>query len=182
VFDVDSFIGDCIEALDEPRPQLAVSELLERAMSQPAALRDALTPERAELTPLYRSDALTVVHVVWAPSMTLPPHDHRMWAAIGIYQGAETNAFWRRRADGLVPAGGRELSEADVLLLGRDAVHSVVNPLAHAYTGAVHIYGGDFMETPRSMWDPDTMEEQRADGETVQRLFRQAEAARERID
>ncbi len=181
-FTVESFISDCIEASGAPQPQLAVAELLERAMSRPAALRAALVPERAELTPLYRSDVLTVVHVVWAPSMKLPPHDHRMWAAIGIYQGAETNTFWRRTVDRLVPAGGRQLSESAVLLLGRDAVHSVVNPLAHAYTGAIHIYGGDFMGTPRSMWDPDTMEEGPADGETVQRIFREVESARSRID
>ena len=28
--------------------------------------------------------------------MTLFPHDHAMWAVIGIYGGREDNIFWKR--------------------------------------------------------------------------------------
>ena len=45
-----------------------------------------------------KDDELTVLHVVWAPRMTIYPHDHRMWAAIGIYAGQEDNSFFRRSA------------------------------------------------------------------------------------
>jgi len=27
--------------------------------------------------------------------MTIMPHNHRMWAVIGIYTGREDNIFWR---------------------------------------------------------------------------------------
>jgi predicted metal-dependent enzyme (double-stranded beta helix superfamily) len=30
--------------------------------------------------------------------MTIMPHDHRMWAVIGVYTGREDNIFWRRVA------------------------------------------------------------------------------------
>ena len=30
--------------------------------------------------------------------MDIYPHDHRMWAAIGIYAGEEDNAIYRRTA------------------------------------------------------------------------------------
>ncbi len=49
---------------------------------------------------LYRDDDLTVLHVVWAPGMSIYPHDHRMWAVIGIYSGQEDNAFYRGRVPG----------------------------------------------------------------------------------
>jgi predicted metal-dependent enzyme (double-stranded beta helix superfamily) len=29
------------------------------------------------------------------PGMTLGPHDHCMWAAIGVYTGGEDNTFFR---------------------------------------------------------------------------------------
>ena len=32
------------------------------------------------------------------------PHDHRMWAAIGIYSGREDNIFWRKVPDAPDPS------------------------------------------------------------------------------
>ena len=45
-------------------------------------------------------------HVVWAPGMRIRPHDHLMWAAIGLYAGQEDNTFYRRADGHMVPAGG----------------------------------------------------------------------------
>jgi len=52
--------------------------------------------------------------------MALNPHEHRMWAVIGMYGGQEDNAFYRRASGGLEPAGGRELPAGDVLVMGDD--------------------------------------------------------------
>jgi predicted metal-dependent enzyme (double-stranded beta helix superfamily) len=99
-----------------------------------------------------------------------------MWAAIGIYGGREDNTFYRRHENTLVASGGRELHDRDVLLLGDDAIHAVRNPLAR-YTGAVHVYGGDFVATERSMWDPDTLVEAPWDFGSVRQVFDEAENA-----
>ncbi len=133
-----------------------------------AELAGTLPPARAELTPLYRSDELTVLKVVWAPGMWLQPHDHRMWAAIGVYAGREDNTYYRRTGDGherIAVSGGRELDEGDVSLMGDDVIHAVANPLA-VCTAAIHVYGGDFFRRDRSDWDPDTLE---LDAESVDR-------------
>jgi uncharacterized protein YjbI with pentapeptide repeats len=45
---------------------------------------------------LYHASDLTILNVVWAPRMTIMPHNHQMWAVIGIYTGREDNIFWRR--------------------------------------------------------------------------------------
>jgi hypothetical protein len=81
--------------------------------------------------------------------MTLYTHNHRMWAAIGTYGGQEDNTFYRRRNGRLLSSGGKELHDQDVVLLGDDTIHAVHNPLRR-YTGAIHVYGGDFVNTPRS--------------------------------
>ncbi|MBV9951534.1 MAG: hypothetical protein JO291_06255 [Acidimicrobiia bacterium] len=158
---------------DEPR--LAIKEVLERAVSTPGALADALPADRAELVPLHRSRELTVLKVVWAPGMRVDPHDHQMWAAIGIYTGGEDNAFYRRDGQGLVGSGGKELRPEDVVLLGDDVIHSVTNPTS-MHTGAIHIYGGDFFDTPRSEWNGDPLTEKPHD---VSRLLARFEAANE---
>jgi predicted metal-dependent enzyme (double-stranded beta helix superfamily) len=177
MFDLDAFIDDCRQAMAESQPRRAVKELLERAVSEPEAVEAALPAEKAELSPLYHSDDLTIMKVIWAPAMKLPPHDHLMWAAIGIYGGAEDNSFYRRAAREIVASGGKQLTTGDTALLGDDVIHSVVNPRQHAFTAAIHIYGGDFINQPRSVWPPDTSEEQPATAETMQRYFEAANPA-----
>jgi predicted metal-dependent enzyme (double-stranded beta helix superfamily) len=176
MFDLDQFIAECLGALAESTPQLAVRDVLERTISDPAPVERALPATQAELTPLYRSPELTVLKVIWAPGMVLPPHDHRMWASIGIYGGGEDNTFFRRTSEGIVVSGSKSLGLSDTVVLGDDAIHAVTNPSQHAFTGSIHIYGGDFFDTPRSLWDPHTLEEGPADGNRMRQLFEDANA------
>jgi predicted metal-dependent enzyme (double-stranded beta helix superfamily) len=109
------------------------------------------------------------------------PHNHLMWAVIGIYTGREDNIFWRRLAgeDGgrIEAAGAKSLGERDVEPLGRDIIHTVTNPLPRL-TGAIHVYGGDFFAAKRSEWDPETLLERPFDMDKNLRLFEQANAPR----
>ena len=61
--------------------------------------------------------------------MTVMPHNHQMWAVIGVYTGREDNIFWRRipsSENGKVEAAGaRALCEKDAEPLGRNIIHSV---------------------------------------------------------
>jgi predicted metal-dependent enzyme (double-stranded beta helix superfamily) len=178
VFDLDDFLQACRDCLDETEPRLAIRDTVARAVSEPASVRHALRSEVAGITFLHRADDLTVLHVVWAPGMQLFPHDHRMWACIGIHDGREDNQFFRRaeQGHGLVESGGKRLDESDVVLLGDDTVHSVTNPLG-APTGAIHVYGGDFVTQPRSQWAPPDLIEQPYDGAAVNQVFADANAA-----
>ncbi|HET9050824.1 MAG TPA: hypothetical protein VFO60_03925, partial [Candidatus Dormibacteraeota bacterium] len=178
---VEELIGACRGALTEAQPTLAVREIVARAVAEPARLQRALGPiSEGGLHVLHGSAELSVLHVVWAPRMHLPPHDHRMWAVIGIHGGAEDNHFFRRRGAGIEAAGGRELREGDVFVLGADGVHSVTNPLTTSFTGAIHVYGGDFVHAARSEWDDETLEERDWDYARAQRLFTEANRAWER--
>jgi predicted metal-dependent enzyme (double-stranded beta helix superfamily) len=106
--------------------------------------------------------------------MTIMPHDHRMWAVIGVYTGREDNIFWRRAAQGtngrVEAASAKALSQRDTVLLGPETIHSVTNPIARL-SGALHVYGGDFFAATRSEWDPESLLEQRYDVERAMRLF-----------
>ena len=177
-FDLDRFIADCHAALREAPPQKAVREVMARALADPAAMRDALgAPARAQIRKLHQSPELSIINVVWAPGFTVMPHDHRMWAIIGIYEGREDNIFWRRirdAADGKVEAAGAQaLATGQCATLGPDIVHSVTNPIPR-FTGAIHVYGGDFFNAPRSEWDPETLLEQPYSVERTLRMFEDA--------
>ena len=176
MFDVGELVVACRDAAADPEPRLAIRDVLERAVSDPGAIAEALPPTRAEILPLHVSPELTVLKVVWAPGMLLGPHDHRMWAAIGVYSGGEDNRFYRRHGDGLDDSGDRSLSPRDVLLLGDDVIHSVYNPTTE-HAGAIHVYGGDFFTMPRSQWTGDPFREEAYEVDRVRSLFEDANAA-----
>ncbi len=175
MFDLDMFISDCRDAAESDPTHKSAQEVVRRALSDPSRVRDALgEPNEPGITALYQSKDLTILNLVWKPSMTLPPHNHEMWAVIGIYGGREDNIFWRRvkdHPDGLIEAAGaRALSTGDVCPMGPDIIHSVTNPIPRL-TAALHVYGGDFFEAERSEWEPETLIETRLDIETVRARF-----------
>jgi predicted metal-dependent enzyme (double-stranded beta helix superfamily) len=97
MFDLDRFFADCQDAVAQDASHKGVREVVARAVSEPDAVIAALgEPQRAGINVLYRSPIVTILNLVWGPGMTVMPHDHRMWAVIGIYTGREDNIFWRR--------------------------------------------------------------------------------------
>ena len=180
MFDLDQFIADCRAAVAEDESHKLVREVVARAVSDPASvLRGIGEPRLATVERIYHGPDLTILNVIWAPLMTIMPHDHRMWAVIGVYTGGEDNMFWRRVGEPgsskVEAAGGRALRVGEAEPLGRDIVHSVTNPIPRL-TGAIHVYGGDFFAVPRSEWDPETLAERPYDVDKNMRLFAEANA------
>jgi len=176
--EIEQFISDCQAAVQDTAPTKAVRETVARAVADVPALEKALgTPERGGVQRVYVSDELTIINVIWAPFMTIRPHDHNMWAVIGVYGGREDNIFWRRLkddADGRIEAAGaKSLGAGEVRPLGDDIIHSVTNPTTRL-TGAIHVYGGNFFEMHRSEWEPEGLTEQDYDIERNMQLFEDA--------
>jgi predicted metal-dependent enzyme (double-stranded beta helix superfamily) len=146
-----------------------------RAIADPAAvLRGLGEPKSGGIVPIHRSADLTIINVLWPVGMVIMPHNHTMWAVIGVYGGREDNILWRRLPGDsgrrIEAAGAKSLSTRDALAFGPDVIHSVVNP-STGITGAIHVYGGDFFGAERSEWDPDSLEERPYDMAKAQRMF-----------
>jgi predicted metal-dependent enzyme (double-stranded beta helix superfamily) len=163
-FDLDRLVADLRAALGE-RSRQALREVVARAVAEPAALLERIgAPDKAAVQVLHQAPDLTVLNVVWAPKQVTFPHDHRMGAVIGMYGGREDNVYWRRAGNGakkfpIEPAGGEALGDGDTVILGRDIIHSVINPL-EKLSGAIHVYDGPFLTTARSMWNAETLREE----------------------
>ena len=124
----------------------AIPDRLERALG---------VEDRCGITVLTTSPQLTVQRVVWPAGIRIPPHDHRMWAVVGVYRGREDNALFRRDGRALEPAGGRqarsrERSSCSTLTRSTPWRNTTARPCV-----ALHVYGGDLDDTPRSTWTPD---------------------------
>jgi predicted metal-dependent enzyme (double-stranded beta helix superfamily) len=180
MFDKDQFIADCRTALASDRPSRNVREVVARAVADPAAVVAALgEPKAGGIVPVHRSHELTVINVLWPANMVIMPHDHSMWAVIGVYGGREDNIFWRRKSDGsesgataeIEAAGAMSLAVKDAQAFGPELIHSVVNPIDRV-TAAIHVYGGDFFAARRSEWDPESLQEKPYDVDKAMRLFK----------
>ena len=118
MFDKDRFIQDCMKAVAEG--QGAIREVVAEAVADRLGVMSELgEPEHAGITPIYRSPELTIINFVWAPCMSLMPHNHQMFAVVGIYSGREDNVFWRRTETTIEAAGAKSLGAGDVATLGR---------------------------------------------------------------
>ena len=178
MFDLDRFKAECSAVVTERVALQAVREVVARAVEDPKAVLKALgEPVRSEVQTLHRSTDLTILNVVWGPRMTVMPHNHEMWAVIGIYTGREDNILWRRlpadQNGRIEAAGAKALSEREALPLGHDIIHSVTNPIGRL-TGAIHVYGGDFFAVPRKEWDPERLTEQRYDVQKTLQMFEES--------
>jgi predicted metal-dependent enzyme (double-stranded beta helix superfamily) len=178
MFDLESFKDECAAAAAGGAGQQTIRELVARVVEVPGAVLKTLgEPRRAEVKTLHRSVDLTILNVIWGPRMTVMPHNHNMWAVIGIYTGREDNILWRRIPDEssgrIEAAGAKALGARDALPLGRDIIHSVTNPIGRL-TGAIHVYGGDFFAVPRSEWDPELLVEQPGDVARTLQLFEES--------
>jgi predicted metal-dependent enzyme (double-stranded beta helix superfamily) len=177
MFDLEQFTADCRVALKADSSHKLVREVAARAVADPGSILKTLgEPKRPEIQKLYHAPDLTIINVIWGPMMTVMPHNHNMWAVIGIYSGREDNVFWRRLPDGsgrIEAAGARALSVGNAEPLGHNIIHSVTNPIPRL-TGAIHIYGGDFFAAHRSEWDAETLKEGPMDGKKAARRFDEA--------
>ena len=124
------------------------------------------------------STSATTSNVIWSPLMTLLPHDHNMWASIGVYTGREDNIIWQRTGKVIEANGATALAAKDVFGLPRDAIHSVINPIGRL-TGAIHIYGGNFFAPGRHEWDAETLRERPFDIEAARETLRGRESKQE---
>ncbi len=133
----------------------AVATVLAGLVREPERVEQALGEEdRCGITVLFSSPALTVQRIVWPAGIKVPPHDHRMWAVVGVYRGREDNRLFRRDDPALSEAGARRIETGEVFTLGSDAIHAVANTMSVPCV-ALHVYGGDLDGTARSTWTPE---------------------------
>lgn len=156
--DLDQLVADCQAALGDASPQKAMREVLQRAVSAPAALLAALPADKQSCVVVHASDDLTVMQLVNEPGFVYLPHEHGSWSACAFYAGRERNTYYRRGERGLVEASGKEYGEGDVVIMGKEVIHAIENPL-RSNNAALHVFAGNPFTAPTHQWDIDTLEE-----------------------
>ena len=158
-FDPDELVAECRAALLDGEPTTAVREIVAAAVVDGGAIDDALGVENPTFpSALFASDDLTVQRLTWWPGYRSLPHEHRMWAVVGVYDGVEVNRLYRRSGSTVEELETREVDAGTVIVLDETAIHSVENPL-RTRTAGIHVYGGAILTQERSSWAPDGREQ-----------------------
>ncbi len=148
MYTLDNLLGELRHAV-AINDLTAVAEIVRRAIHKKPLVSQTDAPQS-----LHSEPGLTVLHTVVNPGFVSPPHDHRTWAVIGVYDGEENNTFYRLIAGSrrIEQIGGRNVRPGEVLTLGLDAIHKIANPGSNKLI-ALHVYGKNILEIERSAWD-----------------------------
>jgi predicted metal-dependent enzyme (double-stranded beta helix superfamily) len=146
-----------------------IKPLLERLILSPGSVpAEDFTPRKdrfaMNLIHMPRDEMFSIIGGVWHPGQTTPIHDHLTWAIIGVYDGEEREALFRRTDDGSNPhiakikkVGEKINAKGHVTVLGHRGIHRVDN-VSGKPTTSIHVYGRDIGHAERHSYDPATGE------------------------
>jgi predicted metal-dependent enzyme (double-stranded beta helix superfamily) len=164
------------KAGESANPMNAAREELDAMRNDVAAIESALayvsgTGGNARQV-FFRSPTMTLLKVCFPAGRRTPPHNHGTWAQILLLSGEEKNTLYRTDNGTLRKASEVTLTRGSVLPMMAETAH-VAECLGNVPAIGLHVYGGDILELPRQMWNPETLEAHKLDW-TLYETFAQA--------
>lgn len=177
---VHELVARFAKAGESSNPMTAAREELDAMRNDVAAIEDALkyvsgTGGNARQV-FYRSPTMTLLKVCFPAGRRTPPHSHGTWAQILLLSGEEKNTLYRNENGKLRKAGEATLTRGVVLPMMAETVH-VAECLGKVPAIGLHVYGGDILELPRQMWNPETLEAHNLDWTVYERFAQAASSA-----
>jgi hypothetical protein len=94
---IHELVEKCRDAATTDDPVIGVMEVLGAFLHQTNLEQQLGRADRSTYEALYRGRDLLVLHGVVPPTpRPVDPHNHRMWAVIGVYHGREDNQLFAR--------------------------------------------------------------------------------------
>lgn len=173
---VHELVARFAKAGEAANPMQAAREELEALRGDLGAIENALayvsgTGGNARQV-FYRSPNMTLLKVCFPAGRRTAPHDHGTWAQILLLSGEEKNTLYRTENDQLRKAGETTLTRGAILPMLKETAH-VAECLGNVPAIGLHVYGGDILDLPRRMWNPETLEAHNLDW-TLYEKFAQA--------
>jgi predicted metal-dependent enzyme (double-stranded beta helix superfamily) len=177
---VHELVARCTDAAQGAEPMVTVRAVVESWKHRLAEIEQALAYVSGvggnARQVFYRSPELTMLKVCFPVGRRTPPHDHGAWAMILLLSGREKNTLYRREPGGLRKAGEVMLEPGSILPMLGESVH-VAESIGDKPAIGLHVYGGDILELPRRMWNPQTLEEHPLDWTLYETFARVASGA-----
>lgn len=177
---VHELVGMMTEAAAGDAPEAAVEAVMESLKGDLDGLAEMLsylpgTGGNARQA-FYRAPNLSLLKVNFPAGRRTPPHNHGTWATILVLSGQEKNTIYRRGQDGALRKDREVILRAgSIVHIPADAAH-VAECIGDAPAIGLHVYGANVLGIERSMWDPETLDEQALDWTKYEPLAQRASA------
>ncbi len=132
--DVDAIVR---KYSDETHVLKGIQPLLEKLVLSPGSVpKEAFTPRKdrfaMNLIHMPSDELFSIIGGIWHPGQTTPIHDHLTWAIIGVYEGEEREALFRRTDDGSNPmiakietVSEKTNTKRHVTVIGHKGIHTI---------------------------------------------------------
>lgn len=149
---LDVFLGQlkALAIAEDPADQ--VHGLLQQLLSDNLAVAKEIFKPLDDDVTLYEDETLCVLHYRMPPGVVVPPHDHRIPAVIGVYEGVEENHFFEVINGRLVRQAIKQVTTGNVLSIPPESIHSVQTANDQS-SAAIHVYLGELTKTQRFRYD-----------------------------
>lgn len=104
---------------------------------------------------IFENDHISIWFCRFQPGTKVPPHNHKMTAIIGVYDGIEENTLYESDQDNrLTCCQIKNVHAGEVLAIAPDAIHGVSCVSDHP-SEAIHVYLGALTRVERELYDLD---------------------------
>lgn len=170
-FSPESFVTELRAAAADAHPVRAINAVMREAVADPAVVAARVPDYEGDQLALYETDELSVYCVRFFAGQLVPPHNHKMPAFIGVYEGTEVNQLFRHDASGLTLVAEKHVAPGETLSIGSEGIHGVY-ALGSEDSLALHAYLGALERVSRSLFDPESGREIPYTDENYQALLR----------
>ena len=177
---VHELVASFGRAGESANPMIAARDILESMRGQVQDIENTLayisgTGGNAGQV-FYRSPHITLLKVRFPAGRRTPPHNHGTWATILQLSGEEKNTLYRRDQGTLRKVGETTTTRGATLPMPAEITH-VVECRGDVPAVGLHVYGGDIFTLPRSIWNPETLEEHPLDWTLYEKFAQTASKA-----
>ena len=97
----ERFVADLRAAAANDHPVRAINAVMKETVADPAAVAAGVPDYEGEELALLETEELSVYCARFFAGQLVPPHNHKMPAFIGVYEGTEINQLFRHDDSGL---------------------------------------------------------------------------------
>ena len=154
-FSPESFVADLRAAASDAHPARAVNAVMKEAVADPAAVAARVPDYEGEELVLLETGELSVYCARFFAGQLVPPHNHKIPAFIGVYEGTEVNQLFRHDESGLTLVSEKHVGPGETLSIGGEGIHGVYTK-GGKDSLALHVYLGSLKTVSRSLFDPES--------------------------
>ena len=167
----ERFVADLRAAAANDHPVRAVNAVMKETVADPAAVAAGVPDYEGEELALLETEELSVYCARFFAGQLVPPHNHKMPAFIGVYEGTEINQLFRHDDSGLSLVSEKQVGPGETLSIGGEGIHGVYTKDGRDSL-ALHVYLGSLKTVSRSLFDPESGREMAFTDENYQALLR----------